>query len=302
VIDISTYSGIGSDTIPRAPVAPVAPITPVVPVTPVTPVPPVAIKMDDIPIAPVPEVRARPAKAAVPGVRSKPDQVPIAPAPALEAPRKAPVAPVPPVAPMFGSPVKIAISTGHYNKQVKMNRHKVIVNKKAPANKNAVMNLTPVKSVTIVATVSPNVIIGEINRKGSNDPLYVVDVDVLPKGENIQNLDPGSIQEINVLKGTNATGLYGNLAIDGVVQVTTKARHGSKAAAISSPLKAGVSGLTDFKGLIIVDGKESNNEKLAQIRPADIESVSVLKDKLSTEIYNEKGKNGVILITLKNKQ
>jgi TonB-dependent SusC/RagA subfamily outer membrane receptor len=35
------------------------------------------------------------------------------------------------------------------------------------------------------------------------------------------------------------------------------------------------------------------------IKPEDIESISVLKDKSATSKYGEKGKNGVIIITLK---
>ena len=35
------------------------------------------------------------------------------------------------------------------------------------------------------------------------------------------------------------------------------------------------------------------------INPNDIESITVLKDKSATEVYGDKGKNGVIIITLK---
>ena len=51
------------------------------------------------------------------------------------------------------------------------------------------------------------------------------------------------------------------------------------------------------KPLYIVDGMPVNS--IDQINPNDIESISVLKDKSATALYGEKGKNGVILITLK---
>ena len=51
------------------------------------------------------------------------------------------------------------------------------------------------------------------------------------------------------------------------------------------------------KALYIVDGMPVNS--IEQINPNDIESISVLKDKSATALYGEKGKNGVILITLK---
>ena len=54
--------------------------------------------------------------------------------------------------------------------------------------------------------------------------------------------------------------------------------------------------------LIIVDGKEISNAVLQSIDPENIESISVLKDESATKIYGEKGKNGVILVTLKVKE
>jgi TonB family protein len=54
--------------------------------------------------------------------------------------------------------------------------------------------------------------------------------------------------------------------------------------------------------LFIVDGKEINHEEMLQIKPADIQSIDVLKDASATAIYGEKGKNGVVKITLKEKK
>lgn len=51
--------------------------------------------------------------------------------------------------------------------------------------------------------------------------------------------------------------------------------------------------------LVIVDGKEVlEKDTLSKISPERIKSISVLKDKTATAIYGEKGKNGVIIITL----
>lgn len=51
--------------------------------------------------------------------------------------------------------------------------------------------------------------------------------------------------------------------------------------------------------LIMVDGKEISKKDFNNIEPKSIESVSILKDKNATELYGDKGKNGVVLITLK---
>lgn len=51
--------------------------------------------------------------------------------------------------------------------------------------------------------------------------------------------------------------------------------------------------------LVVLDGIIIPNSQLNDIDPKDIESMSVLKDKSATELYGEKGKNGVIIITSK---
>ncbi len=52
--------------------------------------------------------------------------------------------------------------------------------------------------------------------------------------------------------------------------------------------------------LIVVDGVMDAVSDLNDINPADIESVSILKDASSTAIYGSRGSNGVILITTKS--
>jgi TonB-dependent starch-binding outer membrane protein SusC len=52
-------------------------------------------------------------------------------------------------------------------------------------------------------------------------------------------------------------------------------------------------------GVPIQSGTDGNTSLLANINPADIETVDVLKDASSTAIYGARGSNGVILITTK---
>lgn len=54
--------------------------------------------------------------------------------------------------------------------------------------------------------------------------------------------------------------------------------------------------------LIILDGKEVDEDTINSIHPQDIDYIHVLKDKSATDKYGEKGKNGVIEIFLKNKK
>lgn len=53
--------------------------------------------------------------------------------------------------------------------------------------------------------------------------------------------------------------------------------------------------------LVIVNDKEVTPVVLQALDPNKIESVSVVKGEEATRVYGEKGKNGVILVTLKNK-
>ena len=51
--------------------------------------------------------------------------------------------------------------------------------------------------------------------------------------------------------------------------------------------------------LIYLDGKAISSAEMGKIKPNDIESVNVLKDKKAVEKYGEKAKDGVIEITMK---
>ena len=51
--------------------------------------------------------------------------------------------------------------------------------------------------------------------------------------------------------------------------------------------------------LFVIDGREALSEDFNALDPADIESITVLKDKSATELYGDKGANGVVLATTK---
>jgi TonB-dependent SusC/RagA subfamily outer membrane receptor len=51
----------------------------------------------------------------------------------------------------------------------------------------------------------------------------------------------------------------------------------------------------------MLEGKEISEEEMKLIDPNKIESINVLKDKSAETLYGDKGKNGVIVITLKKR-
>ena len=54
------------------------------------------------------------------------------------------------------------------------------------------------------------------------------------------------------------------------------------------------------KPMFILDGLEVSAERVYDLNQALIGSVTILKDSTATSLYGEKGKNGVIVIRLKN--
>ena len=60
----------------------------------------------------------------------------------------------------------------------------------------------------------------------------------------------------------------------------------------------GVGPIAGKEPLYVVDGKVFGG-KISNIKPADIQSISILKDASSTAIYGSRGANGVVLVTTK---
>lgn len=130
-------------------------------------------------------------------------------------------------------------------------------------------------------------------RMGVSDgnPLILMNGVAITK-EEMDKINPDDIESVNVLKGEQATRLYGEKGKNGVVIITPK---GEKAVV---PLQEGMN-----KGnppLIVIDGKRMPKDfNLSTLKSEEIESISVLKDKSAVETYGEDCKNGVIVILKK---
>ena len=110
--------------------------------------------------------------------------------------------------------------------------------------------------------------------------------------EEMDKINPDDIESVNVLKGEQATRLYGEKGKNGAVIIKPK---GEKAVVT---LHKGMD--KENPPLIIIDGKRMPKDfNLSTLKPEEIESISVLKDKLAIEAYGEDGKNGVIIIRKK---
>ncbi|RXK87268.1 SusC/RagA family TonB-linked outer membrane protein [Filimonas effusa] len=107
----------------------------------------------------------------------------------------------------------------------------------------------------------------------------------------IASMSSKELMKVPVANASEA--LTGRLA---GVQVT--ATEGSPDAELKIRVRGGGSITGDNSPLLIVDGFPVTS--IADIAPADIESMDVLKDASSTAIYGSRGANGVIIITTKS--
>ncbi len=138
-----------------------------------------------------------------------------------------------------------------------------------------------------------------LNKAFISDKNPLIIVDDQPVTQKVLNaLDPNTFESITVLKDESATSLYGEKAKDGVVIV--KLKNPENQIHPSFTIKAnGGTYKTKVQPLIIVDGKEDPNTNIKDIDPETIKSINVLKGESAANKYGEKGKNGVIEITLK---
>ena len=127
--------------------------------------------------------------------------------------------------------------------------------------------------------------IGMIIYPGGPDhrPLFVINGRAVPD-DTLQHMNPDSIASIDVMKDTaflNNPELmkkYGNRGKYGIVFIHMKSE-----------------GLP----LYFIDGREIPADSVKKLDPNQFESVNVLKGEAAKATYGERGKNGVILITLK---
>jgi hypothetical protein len=102
---------------------------------------------------------------------------------------------------------------------------------------------------------------------------------------------PKQLQEMKELSKDEAVKKYGSKAKHGAFEITTKSNVRISEKGVSSANNP----------LIVVDGVITGYKSVDDINPADIQSVNILNEKTATPLYGDKGKNGVIVITSKQK-
>lgn len=148
-----------------------------------------------------------------------------------------------------------------------------------------------------VKTKSKTIVVKKVNEN------VIVLVDGVEKdAKAINQIDSSDIKEVRIFKGEKAVEQYGDKAkdTDGVIIITTKysEKRGEEDVKIVEKVVVKMSD-SDSMPLYVVDGIAMEKDKLDKVDPKTISSVNVLKGDAATRIYGEKGKNGVVVITLK---
>ncbi|WCT14856.1 SusC/RagA family TonB-linked outer membrane protein [Mucilaginibacter jinjuensis] len=123
----------------------------------------------------------------------------------------------------------------------------------------------------------------DVSKERSTAAVSVVAGDTLYKtpAPNITNTLYGRLPGLTVLQGNGEPGNdYANMGIRGI-----------------GSLAAGTSGYNTYK--VFVDGFETTLAYFSYITPAEIESISILKDAAALSTFGLRGANGVIYVTTK---
>lgn len=137
-----------------------------------------------------------------------------------------------------------------------------------------------------------------ISPANDNEPLHVIDGEVLVTDAKLRELKEEDIESINVLKGEKALEKYGDRANNGAVEITTKNKqHNISADKIKLKTNA------KEKPLFVIDGviQPIGEDAVEEIDPDDIERINVIKNQAALDKYGSATQHGVVeIITKKN--
>lgn len=136
------------------------------------------------------------------------------------------------------------------------------------------------------------------NKKKFNiqkqNPLMILDDVELLDSAQLAAIDPNDIESMVVLNQAQGVEAYGSKGAKGVVLITSKIKNRIK---VNPTIPTNLARATP---LYILDDVEMKDSKpLSQIDPHEIHSIEVIKETQALDLYGDKGKNGVILITTK---
>ncbi len=152
-------------------------------------------------------------------------------------------------------------------------------------------------SDTVPEPVIEKVIIVADDSTKNSKPGPIILLDGAPLND-VEAINSANIASISVLKGKQATSLFGKSAEGGAVLITSKGNAVLDGTASEETIP-GMDRLLDEQVLTLINGVEVSAEEVKVLAPGKIESIHVLKDKHATDKYGKKGEHGVIEILTK---
>lgn len=124
------------------------------------------------------------------------------------------------------------------------------------------------------------------------------------KGD-INSIEADQIEHVEVLKGADALAAYGDNGKNGVVRITTKQEPVSSKSNSDKITMWGVDSVkiaNNSQPLFVIDGVVSTDKIVFNnLPPGDIEKIEVLKNEAAIAAYGNKARNGVIIVTTKDR-
>ena len=136
------------------------------------------------------------------------------------------------------------------------------------------------------------------------DPLFVLDGEIINRTR-MDVLGPDKIESITVLKDGSAIAKYGNIARNGVIEIVSKSPF-SKTPPPPQFQTLNPINFSDINPentpLIYLDNVIIDKANFEKINPESIGSVKILKGQTFIDRDGEKARNGIIIITSKQKE
>jgi TonB-dependent SusC/RagA subfamily outer membrane receptor len=137
-------------------------------------------------------------------------------------------------------------------------------------------------------------------EKTPDKALIILDGKIIDKAR-MDAISPDDIYSVNVLKGKDATDIYGKKGKDGVILITSKKPGTEKSIALSYITSDSAGIKNGSRPKIFLDGKEISEDAMKEMNPDQIMSINVTKnDFITRELGDKDGKNVIRIITKKN--
>lgn len=154
----------------------------------------------------------------------------------------------------------------------------------------------------------------KVGFDGVSPPPMII-VNGLVSDLKIEQIDPNTIESINVIKDESAKVLYGDKGENGVLEIMLKPATKMPDPYAPITVNGYKTGVKKEEGieiknydegilgnpLIIIDGVVSEKKNLESMNPNDVESMNVLKGIRATDKYGDKAREGAIEVSTKKK-